>query len=425
MQEALLQSIWQYSLYQPGGLQTTAGEPVTVVHPGTLNRHSGPDFSGARIRIGSTLLAGAVEMHLRSSDWIKHGHTADEAYKSVVLHVVLEDDFPNAAPGIPVLVLGPHIPPQIPAQYAGLLQTVEPLPCAHQHQKVSEMVKESWLTRMLSQRWERRFEEYETRLSALKGDFAGLLYERLAAGMGFKVNAEPFQRLAQSIPLQILLKNRTQLSALEALLFGQSGLLPEKGIHPYTESLKAEYAYLQHKYLLQPLPAHGWKFLRMHPANFPTIRIAQFASLLHHLGENLTGLLDVENVEKAVEKLQVPVSEYWHSHTTFNAEKEHRAQEKFLGKSSAENLVINVLAPLKYLRAKHSSSETEREKAEAFLDQMPPEKNSLIRPFSGTGWKPRNASASQGMLELYNHYCSRKDCLNCAVGLKILRSAVG
>jgi len=424
MKEDLLQFIWQHSLYRPGALQTTAGELVTVVHPGVLNRHSGPDFSAAKIRIGDTLLAGAVEMHLRSSDWIKHNHSTDEAYKSVILHVVLEDDVQDAAPGVPVLVLRPHIPEEVVRKNADLLSTVASLPCAHQHQQVSEIIKSSWLTRMLSQRWERRFAEYEARLAALHGDFSGLLYERLAAGMGFKVNAAPFEHLARQTPLSILIKNRDNLPTLEALLFGQSGLLSDDGTDPYVQTLRAEYGYLQHKYSLQPLAAHEWKFLRMRPANFPTIRLAQLASLLHRLGDRLSSLLDIADAKEAVAQLQVPVSDFWHSHSTFKEGKTHDPQEKTLGKSSAENLVVNVLAPLKYLRAAHSGNAAEREKAEAFLDSLPPEQNSLIAHFTSTGWKPRNASEAQGMLELYNHYCSQKDCLNCAVGLKILRNAV-
>lgn len=423
MKEDLLQFIWQHSLYQPAGLATTTGEPLTVVYPGVLNRHSGPDFSAAKIRIGDTLLAGAVEMHLRSSDWNRHAHSTDAAYKSVVLHVVLEDDLPNAAPGIPVLVLASHIPETVVARYGDLIGTPDPLPCAHQHQQVSGIVKSAWLIRMVSQRWERRFAEYESRLHALRGDFAALLYERLAAGLGFKVNGEAFGRLAQQTPLSILLKNRDKLPTLEALLFGQSGLLPENSTEPYVQTLKDEYGYLQHKYSLQPLAAHEWKFLRMRPANFPTIRMAQLASLIHYLGDRLPALLDSANASEAVAKLQVPVSDFWRCHATFKEGKSHVPQDKTLGRSSAENLVFNVLAPLRYFRAAHSGNSQERERAEAFLDSLPPEKNSIIAHFTATGWKPRNASEAQGMLELYHFYCSRKDCLRCSVGLKILRSA--
>ncbi len=423
MKEDLLQAIWQFSLYQPAGLCTTAGEPVTVVHPGTLNRDSGPDFSGARIRIGDTLLAGAVEMHLRSSDWKRHLHSADEAYKSVVLHVVLEDDLPGAAAGVPVLVLAPHISAAVATRYASLVDAAIALPCADQHGQVAEIVKSSWLIRMLSQRWERRFTGYEARLTDLHGDFGALLYESLAAGMGFKVNADAFGRLARQTPLALLLKNRERLHALEALLFGQSGLLPVEGGGAYIQSLRSEYQYLRHKYGLQPLAAHEWKFLRMRPANFPTIRLAQFASLIHHLGERLTALLDVADAQEAVAHMQVPLSDFWHTHTTFKEGQTHAPQEKTLGKSSAETLVANVLAPLKYLRAVHSGNRAEREKAEAFLDSLPPEKNSLVARFAGSGWKPRNATEAQGMLELYQFYCSAKNCLNCSVGLRILRGA--
>ncbi|RYD50955.1 MAG: DUF2851 family protein [Sphingobacteriales bacterium] len=421
MQEALFQTLWQYSLYRPADLKTTAGEPVTVLHPGLLNRHAGPDFSAARIRIGETLLVGAVELHLRSSDWIRHRHSTDEAYQSVILHVVLQDDAPDAAPGIPVLELQRHIDPGVIRQYTHLVGGAAELPCAEAHHQASALVKTSWLTRMLTQRWERRFAEYNTQLDALNGDFTSLLYERLAIGLGFKINAQPFGELAQSLPLALLIKNQPHLLTLEALLFGQSGLLPEKSEETYVQTLKQEYAYLRHKYALTPVAGHTWKLLRMRPANFPTLRIAQLAQLLHRMGDRLSDLLDASTPEAVMEQLQVPVSDYWQTHATFKGTT-HAPQEKHLGAAAAENLVINVIAPLKCLRATHSGSEREREAAETFLDQLHPEQNSLIRPFTDAGWIPENASQSQGMLELYQTHCSRKDCLNCAIGLKILRT---
>jgi hypothetical protein len=421
MQEALFQTLWHYSLYRPTDLKTTTGEPVTVVHPGVLNRHAGPDFSAARIRIGETLLIGAVELHLRSSDWIRHRHSSDAAYQNVILHVVLQDDAPDAAPGIPVLELQRHIDPGVIAQYTHLVGGAAELPCADAHQQASGLVKTSWLTRMLTQRWERRFADYRIRLQALNGDFTALLYERLATGLGFKINAEPFEALARSLPLALLVKNQPQLLTLEALLFGQSGLLPEESEAEYVQTLKREYAYLQHKYGLKPSTGPAWKMLRMRPANFPTIRIAQLAQVLHRLGDRLSDLLEVSTPEEAIAALQVPVSDYWQTHASFKGTI-HAPQEKHLGRAAAENLVINVIAPLKCFRAAHSGNEAERERAESFLDRLPPEQNSLIRPFTDAGWHPENASQSQGMLELYQTHCSRKDCLNCAIGLKILRT---
>jgi hypothetical protein len=107
MNEEFLAYLWGYRLLAPT-LQTTSGEPVEVLFPGNRNPDAGPDFFNARLRIGSTLWAGNVEIHVRASDWYRHGHHTDDAYRNTILHVVWEDDTSGTSreiAGLPVLIL--------------------------------------------------------------------------------------------------------------------------------------------------------------------------------------------------------------------------------------------------------------------------------------------------------------------------------
>jgi hypothetical protein len=421
MQEALFQFIWQYSLYRPDGLQTADGIPVTVVHPGSLNRHAGPDFTGARIRIGNTLLIGAVELHVRSSDWAKHGHDSDPAYRNIILHVVHTVDRETAIQGVPTLELGPQIPDYVVNQYTSLLQTPQAIPCAQGHGTVPVLTKESWLSRILAERWEGRLEGWAGRLQALSGDWNRLFYERLAAGFGFKVNAEAFVHLAQITPLHVLLRHRGNLLQLEAMLFGQAGFLEDVFEEEYPVRLQREYRFQQHKYGLQPMAKHQWKFLRMRPANFPTVRIAQFAGLLHQSENLFAALMEVKDAKAAIAFLDIAASSYWEQHVRFG-EAQEKSSVKKLGRTSAENLLLNVVAPMRFLVAHHTGSAAGREDALRFLEALPAENNNVLRLWSDSGWQARNAADSQALLELYKSYCTPKRCLECAVGLRLVRS---
>ncbi len=421
MQEALFQALWQHSLYNAADLRTTAGEPLTVVHPGILNRHSGPDFSAARIRIGDLTLVGAVELHLRSSDWKRHRHSEDPAYRNIILHVVYEDDLPGVAPQVPVLVLGDaQLPQVVISQYAHLVQNGAEIPCAAQHHKVSQIVKESWLTRVLAERWETRQTDWLARLESLRGDWAALLYERLAGGFGFKVNSEAFVQLAQATPPAILFRHSENLKSLEALLFGQAGLLPEHPTDEYSWGLVTEYQFLKTKYGLDPMTGPPWKFMRLRPPNFPTIRISQFAALLHKWGSELPKLAEVSGAEILEDAMQVQATEYWESHSQFGKEATARGPRN-LGRASIENLAINVLAPYRFFKAAHTGGNLE-EAMESLYD-LPAEVNHITKLYTAIGWKPQNAADSQALLELFKSYCTPRRCLECAVGLRILRAA--
>lgn len=420
MQEALLQFIWQYSLYRPAALYTQSGERVEVQSPGTRNTDAGPDFSMARVKVGETLLVGNVELHVRSSDWQRHRHDADTAYDRVILHVVYEDDGGHRREGLPLLELRDHIPEEVLQRYTDLIQTTAVLPCAASLGGVHDMTRRSWMSRMLVERWEQKLEQWAADLKQAGGDWHTLYWWRLAANFGFKVNAGPFLLLAQSLPLRLLLK-QPGLLQLEALLYGQAGFLEGSFTDDYPHALQAEFAYLKTKYRLAPMEMGAWKFMRLRPANFPSLRIAQLAALLHRAPALIHSPGGSEDVAGLMQALSVPASEYWDRHYRFE-DAPHVASRKMLGTDAAHNIIINTIAPIRFLYSHEQGRPRDAEAALQMLEALPAENNKITRMWATHGWASANAADSQSLIQLFNSYCSSKRCLECAVGLSIIRA---
>jgi hypothetical protein len=422
VQEKLLQFIWQHSLYQPTNLVTDEGEPITVVHPGRYNTNAGPDFLEAKVKVGDTVLVGHVELHINTSDWLKHGHQNDKAYHNIILHVVYNNDVPRVVPGIPVLELSKHIPVALLDKYASLVQSRNTILCHTQLGAVKDITKEAWLSRLLAERWEEKLVDWKELLDKSAGDWRNLLYWRMAYNFGFKVNAAPFLMLARSIPLNVLGKHGDNLLQIEALLFGQAGMLNAVFKDDYPAALQKEYTYLAKKYQLQPIEGHLWKFLRMRPANFPSIRIAQFAALVHKSLHLFSQIIEVHSAKEISPLLEVKASDYWRTHYRFDDEGLSRGTDKKLGRSSIQNIIINTIAPIQFLYAGRQGVDGKQEKALQLLDDIPAEQNNVLEQWEATGWKVQNAAQSQALLQLYNNYCTQKRCLECSIGHSIMRS---
>lgn len=421
MNEALLQFIWQYSLYQSSGLFTVGGEPLTIMHPGKLNRDAGPDFLEAKVRVGNTILVGNIELHIKSSDWLRHGHQHDAKYSNLILHVVHENDAAAVAGNTPVLVLKDHIPSHIAPKYSGLVNATQKLPCSSQLPTVRDITKEAWLSRLLAERWEQKQTDWNILLEKSVTDWRNLLYWRMAANFGFKTNATPFLMLAQSLPLNIPTKHKENLMQIEALLFGQAGMFNDDFVDDYPRELQREYDYLRKKYQLKPIANHLWKFLRMRPANFPTIRIAQFAALIHQSIHLFSQIIETHSVKEITPLVDVAASSYWDNHYQFDSLQE-RSYTKSLGKSSIQNIIINTVAPIQFLYAARQDTDKLREQALQLLEDVPAESNNITRTWEENGWTPANAAQSQAMIQLYNNYCSKRRCLECSIGLSILKT---
>ena len=422
MNEGLFQLIWAHSLYRTGGLVTTSGEEVTVIFSGRLNRNAGPDFLEARIKIGGTTWVGNVEMHLKTGDWLKHGHDNDPAYRNIILHVVYEHDGTQLSGNGPTLELKPHIDQAVLQRAAALLQNPGRLPCSGLHLNVKYLVKANLMSRLLAERWEQKLESWNIFLEHSAEDWRNLLYHRMAANFGFKVNEAPFLMLAQSLPLNVVSKHRDNPLQIEALLFGQAGMLKRTWEDRYPNDLQKEYGYLQKKYHLTPLPEHLWKFLRMRPANFPTIRIAQFAALLQQSVHLFSSVIEKQVVKDIYPLLDVSAGSYWDTHFTFD-EPQKKSVPKNLGRTSVENIIINTIAPIKFLYASRQEHENNVEQVLQLLETVPPEKNNITAVFEADGWPAYHAAQSQALIQLYNAYCSPKRCLECSVGLSILKGS--
>jgi hypothetical protein len=422
MNEALFQFIWQHSLYKVTDLHTADGEPLTIVYSGKLNRDAGPDFLEGKIKIGNTTLVGNIELHIKSSDWLRHGHQHDAAYQNLILHVVYENDVKETAGNTPVLELKNQIPPHVIAHYSGLMASAGKLPCSGQHTSVRDITKESWLSRLLAERWEQKLADWNVLLKNSKEDWQNLLYWRTAANFGFKTNAAPFLMLAQSLPLSLAAKHRENLLQIEALLFGQAGMLEDDFKDDYPRELQREYDYLRKKYKLRPIAGHLWKFLRMRPANFPTIRIAQFAALIHKSVHLFSQVIETHTIKEIAPLLNVTASNYWGTHFQFDAPQKQDVP-KSLGATSVQNIIINTIAPIQFLYAAKQDTKALQERSLQLLEAVPAEKNNISRLWDENNWPAASAAQSQALLQLYNNYCSARRCLECTVGLNIIRSA--
>ncbi|MEP7265303.1 MAG: DUF2851 family protein [Bacteroidota bacterium] len=421
MNESFLWYVWKYRLF-PHDLFTTDGEPVIVEYPGQQNNDSGPDFSHARVRIGSTLWAGNVEVHVHSGDWLKHGHQHDKAFDNVILHVVYINDATISRPGgqeIPVVELKDNIDQQMWDGYRRLMKSNKKLPCSGLIEDVNPLIIQQWLDRILVSRLERKTKYIEQLLKLYRGNREEVFYQLLASNYGFKVNALPFELLSRSIDYKTLIRHSSGLLQMEALLFGQAGLLEENFDDPYPNQLKKEYIYLKQKLNLQPLEKKLWKFSRMRPANFPTIRISQFVNLMHSSPHFAGSVIEEESLERIRQRFKTKAGNYWDVHFTFDHPSAYA--EKNMGDAAIDNIIINTIVPFLFSYGKAKGEEQLCSKAINWLENVAPENNTIIRNWTKTGIAAPTAYYSQALIELNNEYCIKKNCLNCGIGVKLLQ----
>lgn len=422
MTETFLFHTWQCRLFNNNNLFTPEGEPVQVIHPGILNHDAGPDFMNSRIRIGDTLWAGNVEIHIKSSDWNKHDHQNDRSYANIILHVVYDSDEVIKRPDgsvIPVLVLKDRINEKAWENYQFLLSNKQWIPCASQLHAIPDVVSAMQINRMLTERLERKTGLILDDLKINHQNWEESFYHHLARNFGFKTNAIPFELLAKALPQNVLNRHKASISQTEALLFGTAGFLNDDFNEAYPIRLKEEFAFLKIKFNIKSIDNHLWKFLRLRPANFPTIRIAQFCSLVIKRAHLFSIILETEGFKEIQDLLKVDVSPYWKSHFTFKDSSV--ISNKPLGISSTQNIIINTVVPFLFVYGTQKGIPAYRERALNFLEQLPPENNYLITAWRKHGLPAQSALQSQGLIELKNNYCDLKKCLSCGIGNKVLR----
>lgn len=421
--EDFLHFVWQFKLYNHEQLLTTEGQTVGVLNGGFPHKDAGPDFSNAKLVIGDATWAGSVEIHVKSSDWVLHKHQLDDAYDNVILHVVYEDDAPVFRIDgmlLPTLVLKNRIAATLFDNYENLIQATHRFPCQPQINTVDSFVINHFLSRLSIERLAQKAEEVFERLATLNGNWDETFYHFMAKSFGFKINAIPMQLLAQSLPQQLFAKHKDQSIAIEALIFGQAGFLKQKFDHVYPKHLQENYAFLQKKYQLKPLDVSVWKFLRMRPQNFPTLRLAQFSGLIvasNHLFSKVLEITDVKALRALFEAL--PVHPFWNTHYHFN--KEVASVNIQLGKPSIDNLLINTIALFLFAYGKYTNQPKYQTRAIYLLESLGAEKNIIVEGYVAAGVVINNAQQTQALLQLRKYYCNEKRCLQCEIGLKLLK----
>jgi hypothetical protein len=419
MNEDFLSYIWLNQLYQADELFTSSGEPLVVLNPGMPNADAGPDFFDARIKKGSTLWAGNVEIHVRSSDWIRHGHSQNPAFDNVILHVVGHHDVPvHLKDGSLLATLEMKFDNRLLENYRKLMQSEQWIPCQGEIKGIPPAILLSWLDRLAAERLDMKSEAVLQALESTKNDWEETFYRFLARSFGMRLNALPFEMLASSTPLRYLLRHRENIQHLESMLFGQAGFLEKDVDDEYHKELKRDYLFFRSKFSLKPMEGYVWKFLRLRPLNFPTLRIAQLASLISSKQGLFSAILECAHPKQMIELLEVQPSEYWLHHYQFGNPSPGRMKKP--GRQLLHSVIINAVVPVLFSYGRVVSGEKHKQLAFELLQEIPPESNSVITRWKENSVFARNAMETQSLLHLKRVYCSARRCLTCSIGNHIM-----
>jgi len=419
MTEQFLHYVWFQKLFSP--LQVTvAGDAVEIVDIGQLNTDAGPDVFNAKVKINNILWAGNVEFHQKSSDWMRHGHTHNPSYNSVILHVVFEVDVPIYrvdGSEIPQVIL--NFSPNLLQQYETLQGQKSFIACEKHIAEALPINLYNWFDRLLVERLEQKTAVIEKLLSQTVNNWEAAFYVILARNFGFSTNALAFELLAKSLPLNILAKHKNNLMQLEALLFGQAGFLEKSNISDaYFVELQHEYQFLQTKYQLKPIDNSLWKLLRLRPANFPTVRLAQFAGLIYNSSKLFSKIIETPSYINLRLLFKIEISSYWETHYLFG--EESKSTPKGLSKASIDSLLINTVVPFLFHYGKINNDEQLIQHSFDLLNAMLPEKNHIVIGFDLCGVKAHSAYDSQALIQLKRAYCDVHKCLQCHLSKQVL-----
>ncbi|MDR0893656.1 MAG: DUF2851 family protein [Mediterranea sp.] len=429
--EHLLHYVWKHKLFPLRELQTTDGLPVEVIDPGMHNSDAGPDFFNAKLRIGETMWVGNIEIHTHASDWYRHGHHSDKTYNSVILHVVADADSevtrPDGQP-IPQLIL--PCPEHIRTHYRQLCQADHSPVCAAVFPTLPPITLRSWLTTLWVERLQQKAVQIQERLRRCDGNWEDAFFVTLARNFGFGLNGDAFEAWAYLLPYRALDKHRDNPFQLEAFFYGMAGMLEEEFLatagraDEYALRLRTEFRYLRHKFEIgQVLDATRWRFLRLRPESFPTIRLAQLSDLYGRADKLFSRLLEAETLADIRLLLNAHTSPYWEDHFIFGRSSPKR--EKWLGRSSKDLIVINTVVPSLYAYGAHKGNERMCERAGRFLEELKPENNHIVKTWADAGLSAADAADSQALIQLRKEYCDKRKCLFCRFGYEFLRGKRG
>ncbi|MBS1746172.1 MAG: DUF2851 family protein [Bacteroidetes bacterium] len=421
MNEKLLQFIWQFRYFNSSFLQTTDGRHLQIIQAGMLNHNAGPDFSEAKIKVDDTIWVGNVELHVKASDWLLHDHSSDKNYHNIILHIVWINDkilYDHNHQPITTLELQPLVPKIILQRFEKLMLTGDAIPCAFALPVLNDIEWLSWKERLIAERLTEKSNLVNDWLRQSKNNWEEVFWISLSRSFGMKVNAATFEMLAKSLPVKILARHKNQIHQLEALLLGQAGLLNEIFDDSYAVMLQKEYFFLSKKYALQPIKKQP-AFLRMRPYNFPTLRLAQLAMLVNHSHHLFSNIKSVKKVNEIFQWFDIMPNDFWNYHFTLTDKAV--LQTKPISKSFIQHIIINAVTPVLFAYAIHKNENEVKEKVIQFLIDLQPELNTITSQWKSFNVANKNAMDSQALIHLKNKYCIAKKCLECAVGVKLLK----
>ena len=417
--EDILHYIWKFKLYQKE-LKTPDGRQIEVLDVGLPNTNEGPDYFNAKIKIDGELWAGNIEIHTSSDQWKVHNHHKNKSYNSVILHVVEKANCEvfNEL-GQSVIQCEIVYPQHIKENYDFLIHSNTDIPCRNYIGNIPPFHLSSWMNTLLIERLERKANHIESLLKRFQNSWEDAFYVLLTRNFGFGLNSDSFERLALSLPLKCIQKQGDNIIQIEALLFGQAGMLDNVKVEDdYFVLLKKEYEFLKNKYDLKPLDSYIFKSMRSRPTAFPQIRIAQLASLLHSSHVLFSKITACDDIGRIRLMFHVNASEYWQTHYAFGVTSERKS--KYLGDSSLDILLINTVAPILFIYGKSIDNEALCERALKFLEMLKPEQNSITRLFAKLKMPLNSAADSQAMIQLKREYCELRKCLFCKIGHQLL-----
>jgi hypothetical protein len=417
MKEDFLHLLWQQQLHTRQNARLADGKPLTVLKTGYRNRNSGPDFEQAKIVIDQLEWIGSVEIHVRASEWYDHGHQADPAYQSVILHVVWEKDadvFRLDGTVVPTLELKDKIPLEVLLRYRELMNPApKSIACETFLHAMPAIRLTAMQERVLTERLERKARDILKRWLLTGKDWQETFYQTLAHTLGLKVNAEPMLMLAQSVPVKIFASLGWKDEKVFSLLLGQAGFLEEQSTGASHIELRSEYLFLTHKYPLESHPL-AWKKFRIRPGSFPVHRVLILASMVHMLPDWFQLL---------TENQSEPSSFFSHGPLPLSPVLEGFLLETGPCKGTIswspflkDSLVINFLAPFLTAIGLEKENPDFIEKAIDWLSVVRSEPNSVTRMWASFGIECENAATSQALNELYTGYCLSRRCMECSLG---------
>ena len=416
MNELLLQYIWQHQLFNKQLLTTVQGHPLEILDKGVFNTNQGPDFLNGRIRIEDTTWAGHIELHIKGSDWNRHQHSIDRNYDNVILHVVWDNDI-ILPRDIPTLLIEDKVSTIVLERYRGMMHRSLFIPCENIFSQAIPGLIDQMLKQMLEHRLNRKADHVLELLNSNDRHWEEALWWMMARSFGGNINGDAFESIARSIPYPVVARHRTQIHQLESLLLGQADLLTGNMEDQYAIMLQKEYKFLQRKYQINPsrIPVH---FLRMRPQNFPTVRLAQLAMLMHSNAHLFAIVLQTESLEEIKMLFDVTANDYWHYHYRLN--ESTPLNKKSTGKDFIHSIILNAIIPVLFCYGREQHDSRILEKAQSWMNQLPAERNAISNGFEKLGIAMDNAFKSQSVLELKHYYCDQKLCLECAIGKKLL-----